>query len=128
MWKVGFSKVEMDVFVCARLYVTAQREVLLVICNKLLKSSAQVQLMNFAYNQLLALLNEAHRASGFHVRRLNELAFHGYKEQFIDNEFEFPFQSLLVLSVGLDLVQVKLLHFLVVLNLLLQLVHFGNAL
>jgi hypothetical protein len=50
----------MDVFVCARLYVTAQREVLLVFCNKLLKSSAQVQLMNFAHNQFLALLDEAY--------------------------------------------------------------------
>ncbi len=66
--------------------------------------------------------------AGFHVRRPNELVFHGYKEQFIDNEFEFPFQSLLILSVVLDLVQVKLLHFLVVLNLLLKLVHFCNAL
>jgi hypothetical protein len=118
----------MEIFVCARLYVTAQREVLLVFCNKLLKSSAKVQLMDFAHNRFLALLNETHRVAGFHVRRLNEFVFHGYKKQFIDNEFEFPFQSFFVLSIGLDLVQVKLLHFSVVLNLLLHLVHFGSAL
>jgi hypothetical protein len=50
----------MEIFVCVRLYVTAQRAVLLVFCNKLFDISAKVQLMNFAHNQFLALLDEAY--------------------------------------------------------------------